>query len=293
MVVRTTVSSHLWSSLGWSGTPRTARVLPGVGQPVLLTASLFVASEPPREARRGIVVWPDYGGETSQQRPGARQVEEGTPITAPSVQIPQLVIERAEAAAHILEEPEAPSADQELHEETVAQVIMDIKGKVVVDEDAPPNPPNQPFMEDTFQHVSPPLVETQPRPQGETSRSRTLVDVYDLVLKQQDIINMRDLLFQFVCNQDNNTHHVPTAKPPADQAPALSLEPPEAIVEAVTETEATTTVQPTEQHPEPPIAQPAMLAEVAVNENELPANYPQEDQTKLYKKLFQVINKFI
>ncbi|MQL94299.1 hypothetical protein Taro_026949 [Colocasia esculenta] len=40
-----------------------AGVLPGAGQPVLfLTASLFVALEPLREARRGTVVRPDYGG---------------------------------------------------------------------------------------------------------------------------------------------------------------------------------------------------------------------------------------
>ncbi|MQL82631.1 hypothetical protein Taro_015107 [Colocasia esculenta] len=41
-----------------------------------LTASLFVAPEPPREARRGTVVRPDYDGETSQQRQGARRAEE-------------------------------------------------------------------------------------------------------------------------------------------------------------------------------------------------------------------------
>ncbi|MQM21460.1 hypothetical protein Taro_054501 [Colocasia esculenta] len=74
-------------------TPRMAGVLPGVGQPVLfLIASLFVAPEPPREATRGTVVWPDYGGyccvlcapastltrrggETSQQRKGVCRTE--------------------------------------------------------------------------------------------------------------------------------------------------------------------------------------------------------------------------
>ncbi|MQM00627.1 hypothetical protein Taro_033360 [Colocasia esculenta] len=44
-VVRTVASSRLQSSLGWSGTPRMARVLPGAG-------------------------------ETSQQRPGASWAEE-------------------------------------------------------------------------------------------------------------------------------------------------------------------------------------------------------------------------
>ncbi|MQL77064.1 hypothetical protein Taro_009475 [Colocasia esculenta] len=77
MVVRTAALSHLQSSLGWSRRPRTFGVLPGAGQSVLfLTASLFVAPKPPREARHGTVVLPDYGGETSQQRPGARRVEE-------------------------------------------------------------------------------------------------------------------------------------------------------------------------------------------------------------------------
>ncbi|MQL70376.1 hypothetical protein Taro_002707, partial [Colocasia esculenta] len=41
-----------------------------------LIASLFAALEPLREARRGTVVRPDYGGETSQQRQGARRAEE-------------------------------------------------------------------------------------------------------------------------------------------------------------------------------------------------------------------------
>ncbi|MQM09669.1 hypothetical protein Taro_042544 [Colocasia esculenta] len=96
---RRACSSHgLWSG-GQSG-----------GQSVLLTASLFVAPEPPREARRGTVFRPDYDGyccvlhvlphsdergggvlpvcvasrvvvttssrETSQQRQGARRAEE-------------------------------------------------------------------------------------------------------------------------------------------------------------------------------------------------------------------------
>ncbi|MQM21217.1 hypothetical protein Taro_054252 [Colocasia esculenta] len=43
---------------------------------LFLTVSLFVAPEPLREARRGTVVWPDYGGETSQQWQGARRAEE-------------------------------------------------------------------------------------------------------------------------------------------------------------------------------------------------------------------------
>ncbi|MQL99600.1 hypothetical protein Taro_032318 [Colocasia esculenta] len=52
-------------------------VLPGAGQPVLLlTASLLTAPEPFGEVRRGTVVWPDYGGETSQQRQGARRAKE-------------------------------------------------------------------------------------------------------------------------------------------------------------------------------------------------------------------------
>ncbi|MQL73277.1 hypothetical protein Taro_005634 [Colocasia esculenta] len=62
MVVRTAVLSLLQSSLGWSGTPRTAGVLPGADQPVLfLTASLFVAPEPLGDVRSGTVVRPDYG----------------------------------------------------------------------------------------------------------------------------------------------------------------------------------------------------------------------------------------
>ncbi|MQM00317.1 hypothetical protein Taro_033049 [Colocasia esculenta] len=62
-VVRTAALSRFRSSLGWSGTPRTVGVLPGVGQPVLLlTALLFVAPEPPRVTRHGTVVRPDYGG---------------------------------------------------------------------------------------------------------------------------------------------------------------------------------------------------------------------------------------
>ncbi|MQL78411.1 hypothetical protein Taro_010844, partial [Colocasia esculenta] len=55
-------------------------VLPGIGQLVqFLTASLLVAPEPLGEARCGTIVRPDYGsycGETSQQRQGARRVEE-------------------------------------------------------------------------------------------------------------------------------------------------------------------------------------------------------------------------
>ncbi|MQM19554.1 hypothetical protein Taro_052560 [Colocasia esculenta] len=63
MVVRTAALSRLQSSRGWSGTPRSFGVLPGTGQSVLLlTASLLVAPEPLGEARRGIVVRPDYGG---------------------------------------------------------------------------------------------------------------------------------------------------------------------------------------------------------------------------------------
>ncbi|MQL76599.1 hypothetical protein Taro_008990 [Colocasia esculenta] len=63
MVVRTAASSRLQSSLSWSETLRMAGVLPSADQPVLLlTASLFTAPEPPREARRGTVVRPDYGG---------------------------------------------------------------------------------------------------------------------------------------------------------------------------------------------------------------------------------------
>ncbi|MQM18691.1 hypothetical protein Taro_051686 [Colocasia esculenta] len=73
--------------------PRSFGVLPGAGQSVLLlTTSLFVAPEPPREARRGTIVRPDYGGyccvlcvlppltrcggETSQQRQGTHRAEE-------------------------------------------------------------------------------------------------------------------------------------------------------------------------------------------------------------------------
>ncbi|MQM13848.1 hypothetical protein Taro_046775 [Colocasia esculenta] len=41
-----------------------------------LTASLFVAPKPLREVKRGTVVRPDYDGETSQQRQGARWAEE-------------------------------------------------------------------------------------------------------------------------------------------------------------------------------------------------------------------------
>ncbi|MQL69724.1 hypothetical protein Taro_002020 [Colocasia esculenta] len=41
-----------------------------------LTASLFEAPELLWEARRGTVVRPDYGGETSQQRQGTRRAEE-------------------------------------------------------------------------------------------------------------------------------------------------------------------------------------------------------------------------
>ncbi|MQL77159.1 hypothetical protein Taro_009567 [Colocasia esculenta] len=53
----------LQRSLGLSGTPRMAGVLPGADQSVLLlTASLFAAPELPREARGGTVVQPDYGG---------------------------------------------------------------------------------------------------------------------------------------------------------------------------------------------------------------------------------------
>ncbi|MQL72483.1 hypothetical protein Taro_004829, partial [Colocasia esculenta] len=76
MVVRTASLSRLQSSRGWSGMPRSFGVLPSAGQSVLLlTASLFVAPEPPREVRHGTVVWPDYGGETSQQRQGAHRAE--------------------------------------------------------------------------------------------------------------------------------------------------------------------------------------------------------------------------
>ncbi|MQL98090.1 hypothetical protein Taro_030793 [Colocasia esculenta] len=41
-----------------------------------LVVSLFAAPEPPREARHGTVVWPNYGDETSQQWQGARRAEE-------------------------------------------------------------------------------------------------------------------------------------------------------------------------------------------------------------------------
>ncbi|MQL94251.1 hypothetical protein Taro_026900 [Colocasia esculenta] len=55
-MVRTVALSPLQRSRGWSGTPRSFGVLPGACQSVLLlTASLFVAVEPPREARRGAV----------------------------------------------------------------------------------------------------------------------------------------------------------------------------------------------------------------------------------------------
>ncbi|MQL91954.1 hypothetical protein Taro_024559 [Colocasia esculenta] len=61
MVVRTVASSRLQSYLSWYGTPRTSEVLPSAGQPVLLlTALLFVAPKPPREARRETVVRTDY-----------------------------------------------------------------------------------------------------------------------------------------------------------------------------------------------------------------------------------------
>ncbi|MQL88832.1 hypothetical protein Taro_021405, partial [Colocasia esculenta] len=72
-------------------------VLPRAGQPVLLlTASLFAASEPLREARRGTVVRPDYGGyccgtcvlprsdETRGSRPGSRIRRRWTHLTVTS-----------------------------------------------------------------------------------------------------------------------------------------------------------------------------------------------------------------
>ncbi|MQL77418.1 hypothetical protein Taro_009821 [Colocasia esculenta] len=52
-----------------------------------LTASLIAAPEPLREARRGTVVWPDYG-ETSQQRQGVCRVEE----TGRQARSPQLAV---------------------------------------------------------------------------------------------------------------------------------------------------------------------------------------------------------
>ncbi|MQL83067.1 hypothetical protein Taro_015543 [Colocasia esculenta] len=76
-MVRTATLSRLQSSRGWSETPRSFGVLPGACQSILLlTASFFVAPEPPREARRDTVVRPYYGGETSQQRQGVRRAEE-------------------------------------------------------------------------------------------------------------------------------------------------------------------------------------------------------------------------
>ncbi|MQM22386.1 hypothetical protein Taro_055438 [Colocasia esculenta] len=76
-MVRTAALSCLQSSRCWSGTPRSFGVLPGAGQTVLLlTVSLFVAPELPREVRRRTVVRLDYSGETSQQRQGARRAKE-------------------------------------------------------------------------------------------------------------------------------------------------------------------------------------------------------------------------
>ncbi|MQL90658.1 hypothetical protein Taro_023251 [Colocasia esculenta] len=55
-VVKIAASSRLQSSRNWSGMRRSFGVLPGACQLVLLTASLFVAPEPPREARLGTVL---------------------------------------------------------------------------------------------------------------------------------------------------------------------------------------------------------------------------------------------
>ncbi|MQM09207.1 hypothetical protein Taro_042076 [Colocasia esculenta] len=69
MMVMTVALSRLQSSRGWTRTPSPASPF--------LTASLFAAQEPLREARRGTVVRPDFDGETSQQqRQGARRAEE-------------------------------------------------------------------------------------------------------------------------------------------------------------------------------------------------------------------------
>ncbi|MQL93985.1 hypothetical protein Taro_026630 [Colocasia esculenta] len=62
MMVKTVALSHLQSSLGWSGTPRPFWSLPCACQSVLLlTASLFLAPDPLKEARSGTVVRSDYG----------------------------------------------------------------------------------------------------------------------------------------------------------------------------------------------------------------------------------------
>ncbi|MQL73344.1 hypothetical protein Taro_005700 [Colocasia esculenta] len=86
--------------------------------------------------------------------------------------------------------PRAPIPAQELDipEETINQVLRDLRGKgVAQEEDIHSTTPIEPPFEE-YHHVSPPHVETRPRSQGETSKN--LDDVVQLIMKQQEMMTV-------------------------------------------------------------------------------------------------------
>ncbi|MQM04489.1 hypothetical protein Taro_037288 [Colocasia esculenta] len=103
---------------------------------------------------------------------------QGTSTTPPD----QPLADRREVVAHEAVQA-GPSLEQDPSEDIINQVLRDLKGKAVAHEEEIPSPtPYEPAPEEEFHHVSQPPLETQPRSQGETSR--TIDDVLNLKKKR-------------------------------------------------------------------------------------------------------------
>ncbi|MQL68012.1 hypothetical protein Taro_000286 [Colocasia esculenta] len=85
-----------------------------------------------------------------------------------------------------------PSLEQDIPDDTINQVLRDLRGKGVAQED---DIPNSTVVEpEEYPHVSPPHVETRPRSQGEISRN--INGLMDLIMKQQEMLSVLQMHIQ-------------------------------------------------------------------------------------------------
>ncbi|MQM10032.1 hypothetical protein Taro_042919 [Colocasia esculenta] len=173
--------------------------------------------------------------------------------TAQPVQ--HLAVRREQVREEVVQAEQArPSLDQDPFED-IDQVLRDLKGKVVAhEEEIPSHTPFEPAMHDDFHHVSPPPIETQPRSQGETSR--TIDDELNVVLKQQDMLGQEEQQPEQVAQEPDNFLEPPVEQQQqqlpkdSDQQPQQPEQPYEQLVEPE--------VQPIEQSSQAAKAQPSV-----------------------------------
>ncbi|MQM05032.1 hypothetical protein Taro_037839 [Colocasia esculenta] len=136
----------------------------------------------------------------------------------PPVQPPEIRSEEVRIEVPVVEQEQvqAPvsSQEQEILEETINQVLRDLRGKgVAQEEEIPSFIPVEPSFEE-YHHVSPPHVETRPRSQRETRTNMN--NVVELIMKQHEMMSVlqmqvqkMDVKFDFMSEQteeDTYTH---------------------------------------------------------------------------------------